>query len=1047
MTAIRTFAVLLALSLASSVCLAQSPTPHPRLLFTSSDIAGLQSKVSMTGTPPADSYNQMVTSAGLQTSGSSQFAYVVYRSLRRMTEVAFRYQMTGNVSYGNNAKNLLMTMANFVNPTGSSAYLSATYPCAMALTFDWVYPLLSSSEKATIVSELEAWVTAMRNGSNGWASYSSYSSANDNHSLAWCTGIAFTLMAIEGDSSYPNLQGLVNQNMQMLHDGWMDAISPDGSVDESYGYSNYGNMYSMNAGVAAINCGYGDWLAGTNVLKVPAWLTASAAADSFLWTGDSSPTHKGDRIDPVCYYPLTRADAEDPSALWGLNQIMAKEVPGDATPSQAWSPHVHRAIYYPANLTPQIPEVLSSFFRDNLNQGSATSNKLTSYPQVGNGGHAFLHNSTDPTWDRLSAYYLVRDEWMTHNHEDDGHFSLSVAGKWAFLDIGYANQSNWSGAQSTDHNIVLAQGAAPFRGSNNNYYNPPAAGRYLGEKREAMFSPHLDYVRGTHANMWMMQKASRSVIMIKDQVTPYVILVDQVDKDGGTHVYEEVFHSGGPASGDGTVSNPMTVSTPGATTRSVWISPTNVNVHHGSAATNASTTYYRHRVTASGDQVTFLSVHGTHTPMSSMPLAAPLANTRGASMDFGTSTDMAMVRTDAAPMGDMTTQADAEFLWIRRNGQQVSAWAAGEALHVTHDGIAMLAASEPVTVSVKDGRVWVKTATEDGVQGVSLTLYAPFTVNELVVDDQPQSFTQVGLTVILGDAGLPTLSQDDRLYSFMDGYLWDAVPSANLIINQDAATSASSWSWLNLKNGQQVGGRPLSLSMDVNFAPNASGPVAGFKCEDVVGTGNILSAMAVPLTSTTFRVTLMHNGGFLGTSTLPLGHYGNGGRFTVELAPTAGSVSIADALGVVHDTFGLTPTPGLFRVRAVVCPLASIDNVSLFDSAEDGVTPQGVCFYANSHAIGGFGIRVPGLLNVQDWCAVQNGEYKTQWLTQHWFNVGSLAETVVVRYALPGTYPPVSLQEAAWEFAVPSVSQVSGASVGIWIEAPNTQELLGIVAY
>jgi len=304
--------------------------------------------------------------------------------------------------------------------------------------------------------------------------------------MAWCTGIAFCLMAIEGDSNYPNLQGLINQNMQKLQDGWLDTISPDGSVDEAYGYANYGNMYSMNAGVAAINCGYGDWMAGTNVLRVPRWLTASTAGGSFPWIGDSSPTHKGDRIDPVCYYPLTRADAADPASLWGLNRIMLKEAPGDATPSQAWSPHVHRSIYYPSGLSEQAPEVLSGFFRDNLNQGNASGNKLIAYPEVGAGGHAFMHNATDPTWSQMAALYMIRDEWMTHGHEDDGHFSLSVDGEWAFLDMGYANQSGW---QVTDVDLhgQVAQLLAR---------RTPRFGVGLVRRREGSPRPHGDDAAG-----------------------------------------------------------------------------------------------------------------------------------------------------------------------------------------------------------------------------------------------------------------------------------------------------------------------------------------------------------------------------------------------------------------------------------------------------------------------------------------------------------------------------------------------------------------------
>ena len=1037
------------LVLALVVCLsgAQSPQPHPRLLFTPADIPSIQSKINASGTPPAASYAQMVTTASLQT-GSSQLSYVVYRSLRRMTEVAFRYQMTGNSSYGDNAKNLLMTMVNYLTPTGDKAYLTATYPCSLALTFDWVYPLLSPSERATVVSELEAWVTTMTGGSNGWASYSSYQAAVDNHSLAWCTGIAFSLMAIEGDSSYPNLQGVVAQNMQMLHDGWLDAVSPDGSIDEAYGYANYGNLYSMNAGVAAINCGYGDWMAGTNVLRVPRWLSASTAGGSFMWIGDSSPTHKGDRIDPICYYPLTRSDSADPVSLWGLNRIMNREAPGDATPSQAWSPHVHRAIYYPSSLAEEVPEVLSGFFRDNLNQGSASNNKLAAYPQVGAGGHAFLHNATDPAWSQFAAFYMIRDEWMTHNHEDDGHFSLSVDGQWAFLDMGYADQSSWHGAQSTDHNIVLAEGAPEFQGGANNYYTPPSTnGRFLGSKREAMVSPHMDYVRGSHANMWMMQTADRSVIMIKDASMPYLILVDHVNKDGGSHVYEEVFHSGGDAFGQGTLASPMTVNVNGVLSKSMWLEPANATVSPGVGAMNASTPYWRHRVRASGSDVTFLSIHGQHMPLSTTPLPNPLGNTKGAVLAFTTHSDTVLVRDQPGLMGDATTNADAEFVWVRRDGQLMSGWGAGEALNVVNDGIALLTANEKITVAVRAGRIFIQTETGDGPQGLYAGLHAPFTVTEISVDGQQVTVNQLGTQVTIGGAALPTLSADDRTYSFRDGYLWDAIPSGSVVTANDTVTSGLGWSGLKLKGDQSVGGRPLSIGMDVLFHPGSAGELAGIKCEDIVGTGNVLSAMVRPWTSTSFKLTLRQDGVYVGEAVLGNAMLGNQGRFALNFEPTSGLVEVQDALGLTIASTSVAPTAGSFRVRALFSTQASVDNVTLFDSAEDGQTPQGVCFYANHETIAGFAMRMPNLLGMQDWKGVQNGQFAERWYTQTWFNLGGLSETLVSQYIPAGVFSPVTLNEAAWEFQIPTVIALPGESVGIWIRSASGLELFGMVAY
>ena len=250
-----------------------APPSHPRLLFTQLSKGALQAKVLAAGTVSNAAYNALATYSSFQTSGppsiSNQGSTTVTWSLRRMTEVAFRYQMTGNTGYGNNAKNALLAACNYLIPQGATTtYVQHTYPAALALTFDMVYPLLSASEKATVVGHLEQWISAIAGGSS-FAPLSYFNAATENKSFSSFAGAALAGMAIWGDSNYPNLLNSVQANLLRLQNGYRDAFSPDGSVDESYGYYNYGEMNSLNAAIASEGCGFGDILSGTNVLKTP----------------------------------------------------------------------------------------------------------------------------------------------------------------------------------------------------------------------------------------------------------------------------------------------------------------------------------------------------------------------------------------------------------------------------------------------------------------------------------------------------------------------------------------------------------------------------------------------------------------------------------------------------------------------------------------------------------------------------------------------------------------------------------------------------------
>ena len=1032
--------------------LAAGQGPHPRLLFTASDVPALQVKVNATGSPAAGSYAAMVSSASLVTS-SNQFAYAVYRGLRRMTETAFRYQMTGYGPYGDSAKTALLQYCAWLNPTSDKAYLSSTYPCALALTFDMVHDRLSTSERATVVATLETWVTTMLNGTNGWTNYASFAHAVDNYSMAWCTGIALTLMAIEGESSYPNLQGLITDNLDKLEAGWNDAISPDGSVDEAYGYANYGNLYSINAGVAALNCGYGDRLANKNILRTPRWLGASFSGDTFTWIGDSSPGHKGNRIDPIAYYGLTRPETADPAALWSLNRVFAVEPVSGSTPSHAFSPFLHHVLYYPHTLIEQRPEVLSGFFRDNLNQGTAWSNKLQAYPEIGDGGHAFLHNATDPSWVDMSAFYMIRDEWMTHNHEDDGHLALAAGGVWQYLDIGYAESGSWSGAQTTDHNIVLVQGEPGFGGNANNYYSPPGTnGRFLGRKLDAMMSPWMDYVRGDHANMWMMELAQRSVILMKDANLPYMILVDRVRKDGAQHTYEEVFHAAGPANGAGTASNPMTITAGGQTLRASWLSPANVNVAAGTQASNSGITYWRNRVMATGSEVTFLSVHGVTVPMSTMPLGSPLANTAGGVLDFGAHTDTILIREGAGAIGDQATNtsADAWFAWVREQSGQLDSWAVGEGMSFSRGGTTVLASNKVVTAVARDGRIFIQTVDGSGTAGLALTMATPFVVTELVIDGQAEAFTQLGgETTFGGGSGgsLPSPSDDDRAYTFTHSYLWDLVPSANACFDHGVVSSTGGIAGLAFKGGAALGGRPLSLGMHLRFLAGASAGDAGLELKSVTADGAVLTVQAEPASTTTYRLRIALGGASLGNVLVPYGLGGTWGRFYLRIDPATRSLQIRDAVDAPLATFTAFMLSQTFQVTAHVSEFAEVDDLTLFDSGEDGLTPQGVAFYCNQYGYGGAVLRAPTLLSMQDFHSVYNGAFINRAFETSWFVNGFLEEFLLNAHVPFGTVAPWTFEEAGLEFGVEAISILSGDTTGFWFKTASGRELFGAVSF
>ncbi len=1030
--------------------LAQSPPAHPRLLFTAAEIPGIAARLNQAGTPAQAAYAQCAISAEFEIGGalpslSNQFSWTFQRTLRRMTELAFRYQLTGNTAYGDNAKSLLLTAVPLVIPTGTSPYQMGTYAGAIALTYDMVHSRLSTAERTTVCNHLIAWAAAMQTGSAGPGGYGSYSAATDNFSFSWSTGIALSLMAVWGDVAYPNIVPAILANVARLQSGWNDVFSPDGSCDESYGYLNYGDSNSMLAGIAAMKCGLGDHLQGTNVLNAGRWITSSLLGSAFVWMGDSGPTHKGLRLDPILYYAVGRSN--DAVALWGLDRLYANTPVSDSSVSHAFSPYLNKALFYPVNLVPQPPVVLSAFFRDNLNQGVPTDNKLMNYSQVGLGGHAILHNSPSPSWPQLGALYMIRDEWMNHAHEDDGHLSLVSGGAHHYVDPGYAT-SSFAGAQSVDHNIVLAQGAAGFGGGTNNHYAPPwPNARFLGSRQALLLSRTADYVRGDHANMWMMQEAGRTVVLVKDAVHPYLILVDRVNKDGQSQTYEEVFHAAGPLTGAGTVASPMTITASGQTLKATWLSPSGITIAGGGQAALASSgvIYYRHRVIATGTDTTFLSVHGGDPVSSTTALPGIFANTAGASVVWPWATDRILVRKGSGAIGDSQTGSDGRFAWIRTVSGSVTEWMLGEGTSLMHAGQTLFAGNSPAVVSVRAGRIDVATVGTAPATTI-FTARVGFPVTEVLVNGVSMTFNQAaGLVTVGQTAPGPVASNDDRAYTFDTGFTWDAgTYGAPIITAAGRFGSASGWSGLRLFNAQILPAQPVALGMTSYLLPGASGTVAGFRVESAQGAADILTVDVRPSQSPgTVDVRLSEGTTTLATANVPLSLQTAEGRFLVFYSPVLGLAQVADHLGVPRATVTLTPRTAGFFVRAIVSPLAQIDDVTLFGSQEDGLTPQGVAFWVRPDGRAGCVLFAPQIVLAHSLLLNNQGAWLDPAATAVWGAATGVAEFLCVPF-LAGPTLPVGVWEIGLVTTLPAgLSGPSGATAGLMMTTVFGQPLYG----
>lgn len=1037
--------VLLLASLAMAQTLPSSPPPRPRLLFTASDIPALQARITGGGVPDW-AFSQLASGASFQT-GVNQATWQVYRSLRFMLEAAVRWKLTGNTSARYNALSLLIrgypNAIGHLVPTGSfKPYIEATYPGAIAMTFDLLYDELTVSERATIVTELQGWVNAMYAGSAGPGSYSQYGGATDNQSFAWNTAIALSLLAIWGEPGVnnANLPAEVDAALAKLEDGYRDVVSPDGSYDESAGYAQYGGVYSLRAHYAAQNCGFPDRVTGTNAKGLPSWFGRLLMGDSFHWTGDSSPTHRGVEFDPILYWIVKRE--VDPEGLWFLEHVRAFQNISIDTSTFAFSPFISAFLHYPDTMQPQAPEVMSGFYRDNLNvvpNGFPNWNKLNNNHAVGLGGSAWLHNTSDPANENaFGVHYVIRDEWMNHGHEDDGHVDLVNKGVHHVLDRGYATASTYQHAQSTHHNIVTVSGPGFLGGTTNTFQAPYPEGRYHGSLKGKLLSPSFDYLRGDHRFLWMMERADRTVLLIKDPATPFAIVLDQVRKTGGTHTYEQRWNTAGPMNGAGTPSNPVTITAGQETMKAAWLVPTTVQIAQGTQQTNAGMTFHDNRVMVTGTGDTpILSLWYPGTIQASGPLPGAAPNTHGGVITWSSDrVDKVMTPIDQNPASDAENTLQGRFAWIRRDASgAIVEYAVGEAEQLLEGTQTVVDSPEPVTVVARDGEIWITRALDaDPTVMPHIVMLAPATVSRVVLDGSTVAHVQNGSQVTIGTATttpppVPTTPPvtKDRFYSFTSGNVLDAVITGNATF-QDGTLHA---------RGVNTSVRPLG------GATYPAQPLwVGF---DLIGGGPHLASLQFQTTGPFGHIVTVEcfaapGGDVVAISQSLLAppvvaqipsHGASKTRVGVIIRPTLGTIELVDRFGQVHGSGACQVFTSETAIALHVTKDVRLDNFCVYDSVEDGIDPQGAVVWLHQDGRLGMAAQFPTVLQTTVSLTVA-GQVMPSSMTSSWFISNAMVEQLLLPYTANWTSSPLDHRELAFETQVPgTVPVVTGLTYGV----------------
>jgi len=213
-------------------------TGHPRLYFTSADIPALQAKMTA---PTTSAVWAGIKNEAMQTSFPTDTTDLI-TAHDRLEYASFYYAVTGDTTVGNKAKGWLLqvcTWPSWMSITDGHIYYSGgLVPVAVGEAYDWLYPLMSDTERQTVrIAIIEKALKPLQaEYKNGMYIYE----AKNNRGGQLFGGIGVAGLSILGDEpSNPTLDPYMGTISSLMRD-YVNAYDQNGGWSEGIAYQFHG---------------------------------------------------------------------------------------------------------------------------------------------------------------------------------------------------------------------------------------------------------------------------------------------------------------------------------------------------------------------------------------------------------------------------------------------------------------------------------------------------------------------------------------------------------------------------------------------------------------------------------------------------------------------------------------------------------------------------------------------------------------------------------------------------------------------------------------
>lgn len=221
---------------------------HPRLLLDAAELPRMRGKVK--GNPYLSRLHGYITDYADQTLSQPvnkremrgiRLLYTSVDNLTRIFYCSYAYRMTGDEKYARRAIDEMLAAAAFDDWNPSHFLDTAEMTFALAIGYDWCYPVLSDGEKTVIRNAIIE--KGLKHGlderyNKRWLG------KNANWNQVCCAGMLFGALAVE-DYAPQYAEDYLRILVPSISNPMGEMYSPSGAYPEGPGYWIYGTSYNV----------------------------------------------------------------------------------------------------------------------------------------------------------------------------------------------------------------------------------------------------------------------------------------------------------------------------------------------------------------------------------------------------------------------------------------------------------------------------------------------------------------------------------------------------------------------------------------------------------------------------------------------------------------------------------------------------------------------------------------------------------------------------------------------------------------------------------